>query len=371
MVSQLSKELENSEPPASIYKLAQIPFKLLVSTTWDTYLERALNTVRFGGISRTVVPPYGLGSKSDLSDRGGDGPVTVFPLFGRANPSPDYAVTDEDILEFVHQFQVTGTPRRLLETLRQSHLLLIGGCFSDWLTRFLIRVVKTNRLWTSTSAQRTHFFADRTLMNDERLLTFLQHPLSDVEVFPVRNTDDFVDELHSRWSDRHPTTESTRPDVLVTTSRPVATNGGVFVSYASEDFDAAARMCDALDRVGIDVWFDKRDLRTGDDFEREIATQIARSYFFIVVISQHSLTHEPRFFRFEWREAERRGKLVAFDQPYILPVVIDDTPATDERIPTFVRTLQWTRAPAGEVEAGFVEGLVEAYRRVQRPLGRA
>lgn len=38
----------------------------------------------------------------------------------------------------------------------------------------------------------------------------------------------------------------------------------VFLSYASEDADAAARICEALRAAGVEVWFDKDELRGGD-----------------------------------------------------------------------------------------------------------
>jgi hypothetical protein len=367
-VSQLARELDAVDPPESLRKLAQVPFRLFVSTTWDTFLERAINAERFGGSERTVVPAYGLGSSADLQERGGDGPVTVFPLLGRANPSPDYVLTNEDVLEFVHQFQVTGAPRRLFETLRQSYILFVGGGFPDWLMRFLIRLARANRLWTSTSTQLTHFFADASV--EPNLLSFLRHPLSDTEVFSVSGAEAFVDELHRRWTARHPA--PLRADADEHLPPPPPPNaGGVFLSYASEDYDAAARVCAALDRAGVDVWFDRRDLHGGEDFEREIAAQIARSYCFIPVISQQSLTREPRFFRLEWREAEQRAKFAAFDVPYVFPVVIDDTAATDEGVPGFVSRVQWTRAPRGDVPRTFVDDVVRAYRQVQRAPGRS
>ena len=373
---QLTTDLQDrTEPPEAFAKLAEIPFRLFVSTTSDSYLERAVNAARFGGAPRTVVPPYALGSTADLVERGHAGPVTVFPLLGVANPSPDYAVTDEDVLEFVYQFQAKGTPRGLLDALRQSHLLLIGSGFSDWLTRFLVRLAKPERLWASTTGQLTHFVADAAASGDPDLRAFLQHPLSDTEMFAVDTAAEFVDELHRRWKLRHPVAEPERPSAIrgaaapSTASPPPALEpaaGGVFLSYAREDYDAACRVRDALDAAGIDVWFDKRGLETGHDYEQRIARQIARSHAFIVVISRTSLTDEPRFFRFEWREAEERSKFVAFDLPYIMPVCIDDTSMDEDRLPQFIRKVHWTRAPGGDVPAAFVRTVVAAYRQFQR-----
>ena len=38
----------------------------------------------------------------------------------------------------------------------------------------------------------------------------------------------------------------------------------VFLSYASQDAEAARSICDALQAVGLDVWFDQSELRGGD-----------------------------------------------------------------------------------------------------------
>ena len=36
--------------------------------------------------------------------------------------------------------------------------------------------------------------------------------------------------------------------------------GSVFLSYASHDADAAARICEALRAAGVEVWFDRSEL---------------------------------------------------------------------------------------------------------------
>ena len=49
------------------------------------------------------------------------------------------------------------------------------------------------------------------------------------------------------------------PNTAVTTP-----TGAVFLSYASEDAAAADRIATALRSAGIEVWFDKSELRGGD-----------------------------------------------------------------------------------------------------------
>jgi hypothetical protein len=44
----------------------------------------------------------------------------------------------------------------------------------------------------------------------------------------------------------------------------------VFLSYASEDAEAAQRICAALRSAGVEVWFDQSELRGGDAWDQEI-----------------------------------------------------------------------------------------------------
>ena len=62
-----------------------------------------------------------------------------------------------------------------------------------------------------------------------------------------------------------------------------------------------------------------------------------------------------RHFRLEWKLAADRSHLFAPDRAFLLPVVIDDTPQTDKRIPDRFREVQWSRLPSGEATPAFVE----------------
>ncbi len=48
----------------------------------------------------------------------------------------------------------------------------------------------------------------------------------------------------------------------------------IFLSYASEDAEAAGRIAEALRTAGIEVWFDKSALRSGDIWDRQIEDRI-------------------------------------------------------------------------------------------------
>jgi TolB-like protein/Flp pilus assembly protein TadD len=138
----------------------------------------------------------------------------------------------------------------------------------------------------------------------------------------------------------------------ITTS---ASHRAVFLSYASEDTSAAQAICDALRAAGIEVWFDQSELRGGDAWDLAIRKQIKSCALFMPIISVNAHARTEGYFRLEWKLAVDRSHLLAPDRPFLMPVVIDQTPQTDERLPDRFRELQWTRLPGGRATPEFVE----------------
>ena len=136
--------------------------------------------------------------------------------------------------------------------------------------------------------------------------------------------------------------------------KPASTpTGAVFLSYASQDAETAARVCNALRAAGIEVWFDQSELRGGDAWDQSIRRQIKTCALFVPVISQHTHERAEGYFRLEWKLAVDRCYLMSADKPFLVPVVIDDTPDDDERVPEKFREVQWTRLPRGETPPDF------------------
>ena len=136
--------------------------------------------------------------------------------------------------------------------------------------------------------------------------------------------------------------------------KPASTpTGAVFLSYASQDAETAARVCNALRAAGIEVWFDQSELRGGDAWDQSIRKQIKTCALFVPIISQHTHERAEGYFRLEWKLAVDRCYLMSADKPFLVPVVIDDTPDDDERVPEKFREVQWTRLPRGETPPDF------------------
>ena len=118
-----------------------------------------------------------------------------------------------------------------------------------------------------------------------------------------------------------------------TSDRAGAPTGAVFLSYASQDLDAAQRIAAALRAAGIEVWFDQSALRGGDAWDQAIRRQIKTCALFIPVISRNTHERAEGYFRLEWKLAVDRSHLIVANRAFLLPVVIDDTGDDDEYVP--------------------------------------
>src|SRR5262249_23696821 len=152
-------------------------------TTFDSLLTRALNQVR--GDGATEVLSYSLERWQDLKHypTGSDYSI-VYQLLGKLSPTPTFAVTHEDILEFIHSLQSeTRHPANLFKELEDRSLLILGSQFGDWLARFFLRTPRRQRL--SAGYKRPSFVADSDIAADNNLIVFLNHFSRGTRVFPA------------------------------------------------------------------------------------------------------------------------------------------------------------------------------------------
>jgi tetratricopeptide (TPR) repeat protein len=139
------------------------------------------------------------------------------------------------------------------------------------------------------------------------------------------------------------------PDRMPMSDSPKA----VFLSYASQDADAARRICEVLRAAGLEVWFDQSELRGGDAWDASIRRQIKECALFIPIISANTESRTEGYFRLEWRLAEQRSHLMAKGRPFLVPIVIDATSDTQAHVPDAFLEVQWSRLPEGRCDRQF------------------
>jgi TolB-like protein len=132
----------------------------------------------------------------------------------------------------------------------------------------------------------------------------------------------------------------------------------VFISYASQDAEAAACICSALRQAGVEVWFDQSELRGGDVWDQRIRREIRDCTLFMPVISANTASRLEGYFRLEWDLADQRSHMMARDRAFIVPVCLDATKEAVTDVPESFHRVQWTRLPDGNTPPAFTARIV-------------
>lgn len=134
-----------------------------------------------------------------------------------------------------------------------------------------------------------------------------------------------------------------------------STEKAVFLSYASEDAEAAARVREGLEAAGIEVWFDQTRLKGGDAWDAAIRRRIKECALFIPIVSAATDARDEGYFRLEWKLAVDRSHLIADDRAFLLPASLDATTQQAARVPDRFRDVQWSRVSRTEEIAAFAQ----------------
>lgn len=137
-----------------------------------------------------------------------------------------------------------------------------------------------------------------------------------------------------------------------------AESRAVFISYSSDDVEAAQRIASALQEAGIEVWFDRSELRGGDAWDQNIRRQIKECALFLPIISQTTERRPEGYFRLEWRLADNRTHHMGRTKSFLVPVCIDpEVNQSFADVPDSFLAVHWTLLPGGEPNQGFVDNV--------------
>jgi hypothetical protein len=360
---ELLGSLDEDTLPAPLEFLAGIrDFPLFVTTAPDALLAATIRIVRERDAGPLVAT---LNGKTDLPRNWAQGPrPTLFHLFGRINAVPDFALTEEDTLEFLHRMQSEAhRPEQLFDELRTRHLLLLGLRLPDWALRFFLRVLHGDRLSEDTG--QTIVLAGDAVGHDSTLIDFLRETGRRIWIYEEGSAAEFTFELSKRWHATQDEGWSTTSDgqTAIPTEPADMAPGAVYLSAARADRTAAERLATLLDEAGLDVWFDRNEVQDGPHYERRIHQHLQQCDLFLPLLSPETETQTDAFFRKEWQwalecdEATRDGK-------FVVPVWVGADRAPASTPPPFHRhSLQI--APGGQATAQLLRECVEAVREAR------
>lgn len=311
--------------PTALHQLAQITdFRLMVTLTPDDLMGQALLAENRGVNEVVHSPKLPTSERTDLGDWKQPGsPLQLLYLFGKARPTPLFAIHEEDFLEYAHNIIARGShaPSEFLGALQERNLLLIGCDFPDWLSRFFLRATRKERL--ADQDGRREWLVDRVAAGNP-FIGFLSDYSPETEVLSSIEPVQFVEELHRRWL-------AARTPALDATSAPLESpaqpeRAMFFISYSrTTDLAHAETLQQALRDLGVggaEIWFDRETLEPGDVYTRRILDGIRTCRYFLPIVSR-AATARPQAFVFrEWDEATKL--LPEMNRKYLVPLVVDN-----------------------------------------------
>ena len=293
--------------------LATKCIRLVLTTTYDGYIEIAMRKI--WGDQLRVLDLYGdRSSEFDLtqeldSSEFYDVPPTLYYVFGKADPNnanKRFAISENEYMEaLVKWFNNDTAPKGVLNYIKHKNILAIGCKFEDWFFRFFWYALRKDTEKLGDGQVAITLNCDSADSSDNKLGNYLRKQ----NVYTYPNADEFMKELKGRLND------------VVSSIASRRQQGGVFISYASEDFALTFVIFNKLTSEGYNVWLDTTKLHGGDNYDKRIESAISCCNIFMPILSSQTQedirnNRDDRYYRTEWDLAKRYQKT-------IFPVVLD------------------------------------------------
>lgn len=342
------KELEDQPQPA-LQKLASInTFKLYLTTMPDNLLAKALTAC--GTDPEVYFFSTNYKRRSDLPDKKLLGRQRyIYHLYGKAAPCFEYAISEDDRLLFSCEWMDSQVkPRNLLSYLADKYLLILGCGYENWQARFFLFGLKGAELF-SNIWDASSLLADSYTRTDPQLDRFLSRCRGNI--YYEGGAIEFVEELCKRLGNTPLSVPEAEGDAFE--------KGSIFISYASEDREAALKVKRRLEALSLPVWLDQHMLESGTGYDELIENNIRNSSLFLPILSRTTVQETgPRYFRKEWNIAADQALKSSPKIPFIHPIAIDDVEPCDSILEA-INKVHWIHAAGGELQESDIDRLID------------
>ena len=367
-IRELLDGIKDEPPSDTLRQLARVSgFDFWIAGTYDHQLSKALEAERVDYDPKHDLLRYHPTAPVDIAE-----PIEktcLYHILGDYDTYPDFAVWEEDYMEFVcGLIENRDTLEKLFRLLKKRYLLILGAPASDWIVRFLLRAARQERLSDRRAGGAGEYLADRVAVMDAPMVFYFDKFIDSTRVIdgsPVA----FVEELCRQWEKRHGQAES--DEVFLARLPETMPKDSVFISYSSEDLAAALLVARSLDAVNLPVWLDKGRLKAGGNYESALEAAVrVHCSFFLSLISDatEADTDRQRFVHKErdWA-ATRHLDGYVFYIPVLLRPAGSPGPSAE---PSCFAKIHYHQLPGGEPTREFVQSirqLVETFRNSGRP----
>jgi len=264
--------------PSALHRgLASLPFGLIVTTSHDDLMLRALKDE---GKSPLAYRYHLRGDRRDNPEfvlSGSASTPIVYHLFGTAREPGSLVLSENDLLDFLIAIvsERPPLPNSLSRALKRSgqSFLFVGFGISQWYLRVLMKVlVRSLELQCTASTIAAESLRGLTESDRERTILFYQRGTR-IEVEDA-DVSEFLSELAQRLA---------AEGGVVAEPPPLGPRPRVFISYAREDGALASRLFEGLDRSRFEPWLDQDALIGGENWDQRIRDELAAADYTLVL----------------------------------------------------------------------------------------
>lgn len=309
-------------------------FKVVVTTTFDSYLEMLMEDI-WGKDNLRIVNVWDTESLkafykvlSSYNKPGDYNEPTLIYAFGKCEEYEKnrYARKDVEYIQTIERWlELDKRENLMMQFILSKRLLSLGCKFDDWYFRFFWYILRREE-----DRQREGDIAiafDRNDRSDQKLETYLKNSRvilkSDVDCRAFMRQ--FTYALSSLNDDN-----SYRERVL-----QHRRSGKIFFSYSNNDKVLARKLFQRLSSLYPNMWFDQEHILGGDDYDQEISRAISQATIFIPLLTANVADdlkngRLDNYYNDEWRQAANSPVLDA-----VIPLAVDGFSPREEYYKTF------------------------------------
>lgn len=292
-------------------------FPFVITTSFIPIVEQTMADI-WGDDLRVLTFSNNPSENDDINNESDLYKPTVYYMFGRVGDSRAhrYVVTDHDMLDFCASW-LSGDemrrPYRLIRSLKDKFLLMLGTDYSDWLFRFIwYSVRKESQLKSENN--------DMISYNEELEDSFIKF-MKRNNTYLKNNPEEVVGQIKERMEKQYelnPSLKKKLQNKITTKFSYPEERTDFFLSYSRRDADFTLKLYEALTKKGYKVWYDKNNLSSGGKFMSEIKQAIKTARFFIPILSHNveAEKNDDHVYRYEWDMACD----VRVGRTYIIPL---------------------------------------------------
>ncbi len=320
LVAKYQKAFKPSDLLKRVLSIKQFPF--IITTCTDSVIENTMREI-WGQYNRTVKTlvftndPNEIDKSGDLVNELDIDNPTIYYMFGKANTNipHKFVVTDEDMLSFCQAWLTEGIrPKLLSRAIARKSLLFLGCNYPDWLVRFI---------WYSMRND----LEKSGMIVAEAIELSLEEFMKRVHVETQRNPEFVIKQIEDRLKEKMAEINSVRFD------KPMERTD-VFISYSRTDEDIAKKLYETLSQIGLNVWYDRKNLAAGDKWLEKIKRAIESTKFFVAIVSEEMKlqVNDSHVYRKEWNMAIEYAKGMGSRRGFIIPVTLGNVDFYDHEL---------------------------------------